>query len=99
MMYICRHSAYEYQMDLFFINDLKDQKFRVGTLMIDMFDKFMHVVAIQGKKEEDLASGMIECLNKMGKKPKIFFYRRRGSNEQGGNTKVFAGTEHRTSQD
>ena len=42
-------------------------------LMIDIFDKFMHVVAIKGKKEEDLASGMIECLNKMGKKPKIIY--------------------------
>ena len=79
----------------FFIDDLKDQKFRVGMLMIDIFDKFMHVVAIKGKKEEDLASGMIECLNKMGKKPKKL-YRRRRSNEQGGNTKVFTGTEHRT---
>ena len=41
--------------------------------MIDIFDKFMHMVAIQGKKEEDFASGMIECLHKMGKKPKIMF--------------------------
>ena len=41
--------------------------------MIDIFDKFMHVVAIQGKKEADLASGMIECLNKMGKKPKMIY--------------------------
>ena len=97
--FVAPHSAYEYQMDLFFINDLKDQKFRVGMLMIDIFDKFMHVVAIKGKKEEDLASGMIECLNKMGKKPKNNLYRRRRSNEQGGNTKVFTGTEHRTSQD
>ena len=60
-------------MDLFFINDLKDQKCKVGMLMIDIFDKFMHVVAITGKKEEDLASGMIECLHKMGKKPKTIF--------------------------
>ena len=54
-----------------FINDLKDQKCRVGMLLIDIFDKFMHVVVIEGKKEEDLASGMIECLHKMGKKPNI----------------------------
>ena len=57
-------------MDLFFINDLKDQKFRVGMLMIDIFDKFMHVVAIKGKKEEDLASGMIECLIRWGRSQK-----------------------------
>ena len=72
--FVAPHSAYEYQMDLFFfIKDLKDQEFRVGMLMIDIFDKFMHVVAIKGKKEEDLASGMIECLHKMGKKPKIIY--------------------------
>ena len=71
--FVAPHSAYEYQMDLFFINDLEDQKFRVGMLMIDIFDKFMHVVAIKGKKEEDLASGMIECSHKMGKKPKIIY--------------------------
>ena len=71
--FVAPHSGWEYQMDLFFINDLKDQKFRVGMLMIDIFDKFMHVVAIQGKKEEDLASGMIECIHKMGKKPRIIY--------------------------
>ena len=36
-------------MNLFFKNDLEDQKFKVGMIMIDVFDKFMHVVAIKGK--------------------------------------------------
>ena len=71
--FIAPHSAYEYQMDLLFKNDLDEQKFRVGMLMIDVFDKFMYVVPLKGKKEEDLASGMIECLNKMGKKPEIIY--------------------------
>ena len=71
--FVAPHSAYEYQMDLFFINDLDEQKFRVGMLMIDVFDKFMHVVPIRGKKEEDLASGVIVCLHKMGKKPEIIY--------------------------
>ena len=71
--FVAPHSAYEYQTDLFFINDLEDQKFKVGMIMIDGLDKFMHVVAIKGKKEEDLANGMIECLHKMGRNPKILF--------------------------
>ena len=50
--FIAPHSAYEYQMDLFFINGLDEQKFRVGMLMIDVFDKFMHVVPIKGKKKK-----------------------------------------------
>ena len=41
--------------------------------MIDVFDKFMYVVPIKGKQEGDVASGMIECLNKMGKKPRIIY--------------------------
>ena len=59
-------------MDLLFINDLEDQKLKVGMIMIDVFDKFMHVVAIKGKKEEDLARGVIECLHKMGKNLRCF---------------------------
>ena len=34
--FIAPHSAYEYQMELFLINDLKEQKFKVGVLMIDV---------------------------------------------------------------
>ena len=49
--FVAPYSAYAYQMDLFFINDLENQKFKVGMTMIDIFDKFMHVVAIQGKKK------------------------------------------------
>ena len=71
--FVAPHSAYEYQIDLFFINDMENQKFRVGMLTIDVFDKFMHVVPISGKTEEDLASGITECIHKMGKKPKIVY--------------------------
>ena len=52
---------------------MKEQKLRVGMLMIDVFDKFMHVVPVKGKNEENLASRMIECLNEMGKKPQITY--------------------------
>ena len=41
--------------------------------MIDVFDKFMHVVPLKSKQEGDLACGMIECLNKIGKKPSILY--------------------------
>ena len=60
-------------MDLFLIKDIPNQKFNVGMSLIDVFDKFMHLVAIKGKKEEDEASELIECLHKMGKKPKIIY--------------------------
>ena len=36
---------------IFLINGLEEQKFRVGMLMIDVFEKFVHVVPINGKKK------------------------------------------------
>ncbi|HEY9704320.1 MAG TPA: transposase family protein, partial [Allocoleopsis sp.] len=74
--FIAPHPYYEYQMDLFFIpNDefLENQNFRVGMLMIDVFTKYMWVVPLKSKSEGDIASGLIECMHKMGKKPKILF--------------------------
>ena len=41
--------------------------------MIVIFDKFMHVAPTKSKQEGDVASGMIECLNKTGKKPSLIF--------------------------
>ena len=62
--FIPPHPFYEFQMDLFFINDLEKQKFRVGLLMIDIFTKYMVVVPIASKGEGDIASGMMEALKK-----------------------------------
>ena len=58
-------------MDLFLKSDLGEHKFKVGVSRIDVFDKFMYVVPIKSKQEGDVASGMIEWLNQMGKKPDI----------------------------
>ena len=71
--FIAPEPFYEFQLDLFFINDLENQKFRVGTIMIDVFSRFMVVVPIKGKDEANVASGMIEGFNKMGGKPKILY--------------------------
>ena len=71
--FIAPKPFYEFQMDLFFINDLENQKFRVGVIMIDVFSRFMQVAPIKSKDEANIASGMIETMNKMGGKPKILF--------------------------
>ena len=54
-------------------NDLENQDFKVGALMIDIFTKFMVVVAIKSKSEGDVASALIECIHKMGHKPEILY--------------------------
>ena len=64
---------YEFQMDLFFINDLENQKFRVGLLMIDIFTKYMVVVPIKSKGEGDIAAGMMEGFKKMKGKPELLY--------------------------
>ena len=71
--FIAPYPFYEFQMDLFFKNDLENQKFRVGMLMIDIFTKYMVVVPIKSKGEGDIASGMIEGLKKINGKPELLY--------------------------
>ena len=79
--FITPYAYYEYQIDLFFItnNDLKEQKFRIGLVMIDIFSKFAVVVPIKSKQPPDLLAGIMEGINKMGKKPKMFYSDEEGS--------------------
>ena len=62
--FIPPYPKYEYQMDLFFINDLEK---------IDIFTKYMVVIPIKSKSEGDIAAGMIEGLNKMNGKPELLY--------------------------
>jgi hypothetical protein len=71
--FVAPYPYYEYQFDLFFIKDLENQKQKVGAIMIDIFTKYMWVVAIDSKSEGDVASALIECINKMGHKPEILY--------------------------
>ena len=55
---------YEYQADLFFVNDdefLENQNFKVGMIMIDICSKYMWVVPITSKYEGAVAAGLLEC--------------------------------------
>ena len=67
------HPFYEFQMDFFKINDLENQKFKVGLLMVDIFTKYMVVVPIASKGEGDIASGMMEALREMNGKPELLY--------------------------
>ena len=70
--FVAPHNYYEYQADLFFVNDdefLEIQNFKVGMIMIDIFSKYMWVVPIKSKSEGDVAAGLLECFYKMGKTP------------------------------
>ena len=67
-------------MVLFFINDLKKQKFKSGLVCIDVFTNFATVVPLQGKNGKNSAMGIIQAIHEMGHKPKIITQTgRRGS--------------------
>ena len=57
--------GYEYQVDLFCLSDLKNQKMKYGCVCIDMFIKYAWVVPIPSRLGPDMAFILIECLNNM----------------------------------
>ena len=58
---------FEYEWDFFYIkNDLDDQKYRIGLLLIDVFSRKATVVPIASKQPADITAGIMEALNKMG---------------------------------
>ncbi len=71
--FVAQEAHFEYQVDLFFINDLEDQKFRIGLICIDIFSKFAAVVPLASKSTGDVAAGILETIKDMGRKPKMIY--------------------------
>ena len=63
----------EFQCDLFFMNDLEDQKYKIGVLLVDIFTKYTTIVPIKSKQESDVLAGLIEGFNNMGGKCKTLY--------------------------
>ena len=78
---VAPHVHFENQVDLFFIskNDLENQKFRIGLVLIDIFSKYATVIPIKSKEPPDMLAGIMEGLQKMGDKPKMFYSDEEGS--------------------
>ena len=71
--FVAPYAYFEYQIDLMFFADLKNQKFEIGMVCIDIFTKYAVVVALQDNKEGNVASGLLECFHKMGKNPEVLY--------------------------
>ena len=71
--FVAPHAYYEFQIDLFFITHLTNQDYTIGMICIDIFSKYCSICPIKSKNESELALGLIECINKMGNKPKIIY--------------------------
>jgi hypothetical protein len=55
------------------LNKQNTQQFEQGMLCIDIFTNYAVVVPIKTEQEEDIAAGILECMEKMGKKPEIIY--------------------------
>ena len=79
--FVAPHAHWEYQVDLFFIseNDLENQRFTIGLVLIDIFSKYATVIPIKSKEPPDVLAGIMEGLQKMGDKPKMFYSDEEGS--------------------
>ena len=79
--FVAPHAHWEYQLDLFFIseNDLENQRFTIGLVLIDIFSKYATVIPIESKEAPDVLAGIMEGLQKMGNKPKMFYSDEEGS--------------------
>ena len=75
--FVAPYPSYEFQMDSVFINDLGPQKYKNGTVCIDIFSKYAVVIPMQGKTGPQCAAGIMESLEKMRlaglKKPHILY--------------------------
>ena len=60
-------------------NDLDNQTYRIGLLLIDVFSRKAAVVPIASKQPADITAGIMEGLNKMGGKPKFIYSDDEGS--------------------
>ena len=77
--YVAQKAGDEYQADLFFINDLENQEFKIGLLMIDTFSKFMTVIPIRSKQLPDVLAGIMEACQHLKGYPKTLY-----TDEEGG---------------
>ena len=79
--FVAPHPYFEFQLDLFFIssNDLENQKFRIGLVLIDIFTKYATVIPIKSKQPPGVLAGLMEGLNKMDKKPRMLYSDEEGS--------------------
>ena len=67
-----RHIIFMNSNSIFFIskNDLENQQeFRIGLVLIHIFSKYATLIPTKSKQPPDVFAGLMEGLQKMGKKP------------------------------
>jgi hypothetical protein len=60
-------------MDLFFVNDLEHQEYKIGLLIVDIFSKYLTVVPLHSKTISDVLEGIKKGFTHMGGKPEVVY--------------------------
>ena len=55
------------------MNDLPDQNYKLGLLMVDVFTKYTEVIPLKDKTEGSLLYALMEGFHKMNHKPKTVY--------------------------
>ena len=71
--FIAPEPRFEYQMDLFFMNYLKDPEFNSGLLMVDIFSKFVSIIPMKANNAPSILESVKEAITKMGGKPQSLY--------------------------
>jgi hypothetical protein len=69
--FVAPHAFFEFEIDLFFITDLENQKYGIGLACIDVFSKFASVIPLKSKQPPDVLAGLMEAFQKMKGKPEF----------------------------
>mgnify|MGYP003344810707 FL=1 len=80
--FVANYAYQEFQMDLFFFEDLnKESKEKQpnALLMIDIFTKYVEVVPVNTKQPNDILNGIKELINLMNGKPETIYSDEEGS--------------------
>ena len=65
------HNCFEFQLDFFISKNYLEnqQEFRIGLVLIHISSKNGTLIPTKGKQPPDVLAGLMEGLQKMGKKP------------------------------
>ena len=73
--FVAPEANYEYQLDFFFISpkDLKNQEYKGGLVLLDVFSRKAVVTPIKSKNMVDVTTGILEGMRRMGSRPKRMY--------------------------
>ena len=71
--FIAHHAYEEKQIDLFLVNDLENQEYKIGLLIVDIFSKCLTVVPLHSKTSSDVLEGIKHGFQNMGGKPQTVY--------------------------